>query len=399
MKVRQNVNICNKGFQKPQLQNQTPCNFRGLPSVGNTCGDIFAKTKSKANAKKLSSRLSHKVKAAYQDLKQLFSKRKNTILFSKFENKDIGNEFSDKGSNVLNESFFGAYFFRNNDHKKFLKVLQSSKNLSLEKHPMIQEASYSDYYDFPIKFAISVLNTFQKGGNVNIVEKIPPVFEGLKLKKGGQELFEKLDMLPFLFQKYSLEKDTEYFFKIGGRKFSAEKIGYGGYGTIYKIQDAARKKPPVAMKVFHDPYEVSSHGVFGEIGFYKELNRAKLKDIPDFYMANPIGILHHKDDFRGKGAWMITQFIDKNTPLKKNTNETFQSFMKECGLKYNDHLDYGNKLGEYYVDLGGIANVCDEKNKLVSYGIGKEISLVLEGMRKGETVEDLITAIKNCSKN
>lgn len=398
MEVRQNRNICHKEFHKPLHLNQAACSFRGLPNFGNACSDVFAKVKPNANAKKLGRYLSDKAKSAYHDLKHLFCKKDNTIDFSRFKNTDAGMEFSDKGSNVLQDSLFGHYFFSDTIYKNFLKVLESSKNLSIENHPKIQEASNSAYYDFPIKFAISVLNTFQKGGNVKIVEKIPPVFEGLKLKKGAKELFEKLDMLPSLFQKYSLEKGNEFFFKIGSRKFTVEKIGYGGYGSIYKIQDAARKKPPVAMKVFHDPYEVSSHGVFGEIGFYKELNRAKLKDVPDFYMANPIGDMHFKKGGeRGKGGWMITEFINENTPLKNNTDETFQSFMKKCGLMYNDHLDYGNRIGEYYVDLGGIANVFEESNKLVEFGPGKEISLVLEGMRKGETIEDLITAIKNCS--
>lgn len=146
------------------------------------------------------------------------------------------------------------------------------------------------------------------------------------------------------------------------------------------------------MKVFYNPFEVSCHGVFSEIGLSKELRREKIKDVPDFFMANPIGSV--LSTWRGKGGWMISEFVNENMPLKKQSSESLYEFLYKHGLCHDD-MTVKNKIGEYIIDLGGIGNISDEKNNLVQYGAGGEISQLLMGMRKGESVQDLITALKN----
>lgn len=385
MEVKQNINFYRQSHCNLPCKNYKQPVFQGRLPLNNGVCDVFIKKNS--SEIKYSQSLWKNIKETYIIIKSLANKKKNTLNFAQFENKDTIPELQKAGTALLFERGFGDYLYTKGNPENFLKILEESRMLSLENTPSLKNYRVNSIYDYPIKFAIAVLNSFQKNGNATIIEKIPPVFEGLK----KEELVSKLDIIASLLNEFPHSDKEVRFFKIEGKNFYSKFIGSGGYGRVYEIRDLKRKKPPIAIKIFHDPYEVSCHGIFSEIGIYKELGSQNLKDIPEFYMANPVG--DAASGQRGKVGWMITDFIEKNTPLKKNSTQSFEEFIKKYALKDEDNHEK-NRISGYKIDLGGIVGSEYENNRLIRYGAGKEISLVLKGMRKGETVQDIISAMK-----
>lgn len=342
--------------------------------------DVFYKT---GTSKKPALNFQNRIRNVCKGVTLPFKEGYKRVDFSSYKKPDSSNAFEESGTEYLYKGRLSSLFFLNGNGKKLLKTLKESKNLTLESSLSIKNYDKEETFDFPIKFAIAVLNTFRQKGNAHIVEKVPELFEGLNQRK----LFEKTDKMREVLDNYKTNV-----FKIDGRYFTAKYVDSGAYGKVFKISDIDNKCQPAALKIFHNPYKVSSQGIFNEIGLYRELNRQKVNDIPEFYMANPIGSY---DGTSSEGGWMLTEFVESKTPIKNcKQSISLTSFMKKHSLKHFDD-NRGTRVGVYTVDLGNIQARAFTKDTLIDKFYGpRDLEMLLKGMRKGETVEDLIEALK-----
>lgn len=378
MEIKQIPQLHTIQIVQPKASN-IQCSFKAKPLKIQTA-DVFEKI---VTAKKPVLNIQDRIKNVFKGLTRPFYDGYERVDFSTFIKPDYIEPLRDSGAEYLYRKKDSNILFRHGNGKKLLKILAESNNLILESRLPIKNYSEEETYDFPIKFAIAVLNTFRKKGNAHIVEKVPELFEGMNQKK----LFEKMDKM-----KDVLSSRRNNVFQIDGRYFTAKYVDTGAFGKVFKISDIDNKYPPAAIKMFYDPYKVSSHGIFNEIGLYRELNRQKVNDIPEFYMANPIGSC---DGTYSEGGWMLTEFVDSKTPIKNHKKGvSLSSFMKEHSLKHYDD-NRGTRVGVYIVDLGNIQAKDFSKDTLIDKSSGpRDLEMLLKGLRKGETVQDLINALK-----
>ncbi len=327
----------------------------------------------------------HKKLSLEEKAKNDFVQKKSAEVIDFNNYKDIS--FKDINCGISYIKIFGVGL--ESKISPFIKTLKKTKGLTLKNCPESLLDDYSqnaDVYDFPLKFAAICLNTYQKYGKAHIVDDIPDVFKGIEQEK----LLAALDKLPYFITD---NKNERFVFEIENKIFKVTKLGSGHYGKAFKIQDILEKKPAVVMKIFENPYYVSSHGIFNEIGLNREFKNAGIVDVPEFYMANPIGeyTLKNKcETAKYKGGWMLTEYISNSAiNAKHKVGKKLRPYINNLGLEHTDMGQRNIKRG-YYVDLGGIHNYGNEMSSFITN--------MLKGAHKGETVEQMLEELINAKE-
>lgn len=157
-----------------------------------------------------------------------------------------------------------------------------------------------------------------------------------------------LDRLSEFLRKLNCPNLPAITFNMGKQRFSLKPAGQGVYGMTYQLSTQnGYKQDSFAYKVYWKPvmYDLMNDNRDGPVGEMMNglLFNNRASDIPEFYMGNA----------QHKKQWMLSEWIDANTPLKKG--KPIAELVKE--LKLNIHDDHsGNRFQNgYRVDRGGIS--------------------------------------------
>lgn len=264
-----------------------------------------------------------------------------------------------------NDFISGIYYtdLMNQDKTKFkdykVNIYFNNPNLKDYDSPLFD----SNPNDAPYKFAAIVkkLNRLKK--DTVICNSIPNIFNGLNQNKLVQELDILSNIIREDYQKLSKDSNT---IQIAGKNININYLGKGENSLVFKLDDG--KNTPVVMKTYIKPEEVSTVSIWGEMAIYQEIKNDKINNIPELYIANPISTkvedktkeytelfdIDDLKDFDGyKGAWSIVEYIEKDTPVKKE-GISFLKWLKDHNL-YHIDLTCDNCIGSYITDLGGIS--------------------------------------------
>jgi len=266
------------------------------------------------------------------------------------------------------------------DERPDMSFLKDTHNKTYDSPDLKLVQDYSKQpYDLSERFTVVSNNTAQAKGSATIVNEVPDVFKGIDTKV----LSNKLDTLSAVLDGKAINK-----FTIDGKEFSATRIGSGQLSNVYKISDTLGNN--VVMKAYRDPslFSSSGHGAYGEIALAGELGKAGVVDVPKMYMANPIGKyvnVNGNGAANTYGSWQLTEYITDSTPLKTG-GKTFLSWLSENKLSYGD-FNEGSKVGNYFVDLGGIVGEVTRNNS------SSDCIWLLNGYRNGETGTQMLSAL------
>jgi len=300
-----------------------------------------------------------KVSNQYANLKPLSF---DTVSFSGFIGSPVHDNNIDLSlypsvvTNMGEEQKYNAFRFKQfrdgpySTENAVLEHLQKYAAARLEDEPEFFEDYTHKYYDLPEKFAIMCNNTWLENGGLLLTRKVPDIFNGIEMK----EVSAAMDILPVF-----LEMDAVNKFKIGDREFKATPLSnQGSMGKTFKLQKADEPfgGHGYLLKVY-DPSDVTANGPYGETAIAITMTKEKVRDIPRFYMGNPVGKfvnVEGSEKSRTQGSWQISEFIEKGTPIRKSGIK-LHNWLEKKQLNYTDDLDR-NMVGEYVVDLGSITN-------------------------------------------
>ncbi|MBR6298438.1 MAG: hypothetical protein IKR34_04265 [Candidatus Gastranaerophilales bacterium] len=268
--------------------------------------------------------------------------------------------------------------------KKEIAYLEKLKSVSVDESSKL--GNYEDTpYDMPLKFMASTNEQLAKTGSALIVDEVPEMFKGIE----QSELQKAIDNLGSVLDSKKINK-----FEIAGKKFTAEYIGSGIIGKVYKISD--EQGHSVAIKFFKDPTLIGLQGAYAEIPIARQASKEGVIDVAKFYMANPCGRFTTTDGFCPDvniGGWQMVEFLEDTTPLKNNgKGKKFFGWLKDHGLTFGD-FNAGTMKGEYVVDVGGVIH---PKKMYDGYFVHKGDSAadkLLFGYMKNETLDDVIKVI------
>ena len=241
-------------------------------------------------------------------------------------------------------------------------------------------------YDMPFRFMISTNEKFIKNGSAMIVDEIPEMFKGIEQKE-LQKVFDNLEGL------LDINKINE--FHIGSKKFSAEFVGSGAIGRVFKISDEYGRS--VAVKYFVNPLLTGLQGAYAEIPIAREASREGVIDVAKFFMANPCGrydTLDGRIPNKNVGGWQMVEFIEDSAPLKNGGKGIkFIDWLKSHGLAFGD-FNSGTMKGEYFVDVGGVV----QPNRLYNQYFISEFGTtaaqyLLYGYTNNEVLADVIKTL------
>lgn len=218
--------------------------------------------------------------------------------------------------------------------------------------------------DAPFKLAAITKKLDSKGKETLIKNNIPAIFRDTDEKT----LINTLNTLSYIirddFTKL-LNNNIEIF--AGEKPIKLEYLGKGCNSIVFKLNDGIN--PPVAMKTYIHPEDISSLSLWGELAVYQETRNDKINNIPELYLANPLIVkvedktkeyteifdIDELKDYDGyKGGWTIVEYITKDTPVKSE-GISFKDWLQRNKLY---HLDGNcdNCIGSYVTDLGGISD-------------------------------------------
>ena len=203
------------------------------------------------------------------------------------------------------------------------------------------------YFDVPERFAVISNSIATKNGTALVCDSVPELFKDIDVGKIQKAL-----------DNFTVLRDSKapvYEFEIAGKKFRAAFVGGGQIGNVYKIEDCYGNA--AALKIFKDPFLLGPQSCYSEIPLLRQMNKEGVNNVPKFYMANPIGRPVYVDGnaaYSSHGGWMLSQYITKDTPKKQGDFE-FKDWLKNHNLIFCDYND-GTKLGDYFVDIGGVAS-------------------------------------------
>lgn len=287
--------------------------------------------------------------------------------------------------------------------KLLLKILEDSKNLTLDSGSLIRKYGDNEVYDLPYRFAIAANNSKQLKGNAYINDEMPKLFEGMEEK----ELFEKLDVLtlnlqgiykkPYAFRRIKGESVN---FKIGDRIFKAETLGSGYEGIAYKLTDQNGKNP-VAIKVYHKDSNIAAEGAFGSMAVHREASKAGCVDVAKFYIGNPLAKpVKINGEPRYLSPWQIVEYIDKETlPIDENGLK-LADWLDSYNLKLHDS-PYGNQINGRNFDLGLVFPT--NKDEVIeifdTYSGSSTMNNIFMGYQNGTTTNEYIDFLTkhNCA--
>ena len=241
---------------------------------------------------------------------------------------------------------------------------------------------FSDrYYDVPERFAIIANNIADKNGSALVCDNIPAIFKGIDTS----EIQKALD-------NFSALKDYKvpvYEFEIAGKKFRAAYVGGGQIGNVYKLQDEAGNT--AALKIFRDQFLLGAQSGYSEIPLSRQMSKEGVKDVPKFFMANPVGkpvCVNGDCAYTGHGGWMLSEFIESSTPQKQE-GITFSQWLKKHNLVFGDY-NAGTKAGDYIVDIGGVTSKKSIDSE--TYSVLDELdNRLLTTIHNGTSVEKLLS--------
>ena len=247
-------------------------------------------------------------------------------------------------------------------------------------------------YDLGTRFATVANNTARVKGNAIIVNKVPEIFSGVDKTK----LLKTLDKLPSFLEKsdriYASEKVTK--FVIDNKVFTARFMGCGQYSHVYKIQDEFGNQ--ICYKAFRTNRVNASynHGAYAEIGLLQEAYKAGVTDVPQLYMANPIG--KNLQNGNLEGAWQVTEFIEKGQKAPADGLK-FLDWLRSKHLVHND-LSTANQIDGFIVDIGGISEsrlgVPRELYGSEVFRSGGDITNIFIAQQQGKPLKEILKEIK-----
>lgn len=218
-------------------------------------------------------------------------------------------------------------------------MLNESRGITLEKGSLLKEHyATDDVYDLPFKFASASYNSLASNGNAYINIEIPKLFHGINEK----ELYESLDLISTHVRgriMRSFPKGSVLKLKIGGKDFECTSLGHGLEGNVFRI--SAKGEKPVILKTYFADSDRSRSlvsfapsGLYGGLGILREANIAKVVDVPQLYMANPIYKPISGADSIYMGAWQIVE--DATTRKSIGEGLKFRDWLKQKGLIWRD---------------------------------------------------------------
>ena len=274
-------------------------------------------------------------------------------------------------------------------NKQAVEIIDECKDLTFDTPNLNLMRDFYDEnhaYDLGIRFAAVANNTAAQKGSAEIINQVPEIFHGLDKKT----IISTLDKLPSYIEKCESTGESTKItkFLIDNKTFRAQFIGCGAYGRVYKITDDFGHQ--ICYKAFrsntlraHAP-----HGVYYEIGIAQEAHKAGVVDIPELFMANPLG----KELVNGnmEGAWMLTEFIEKGKTVPKQGLK-FENWLFYKNLIAKD-LGPTNRIDEYIVDLGGVG--CKNDIMYETFHKGTNLTDIFTAQQLGVPIEEIISNIK-----
>lgn len=240
------------------------------------------------------------------------------------------------------------------------------------------------FYDLPVRFFIAAHNEARKTGSAVIIDKIPKVFQQIESKNLSQEL----DDLS-LFLRLS-KKELPAKVKIGNKVFDVDAIDGGVISSVYRIK--SKNGESAVMKVYSQPHLIQSHGAFGEIPMYREMNKAGVDNTPELYMANPLYTEKETPWLTYSGNWALVEDIAGSTE-KKSNGISLSDFLKQKELIYGDY-NPGSTVGVYFVDLGGIYRQTNNPNIKSSKLDQNHFLNFLNSYKLGATSQGILEKLK-----
>ncbi len=290
-----------------------------------------------------------------------------------------------KRSNLLDTEF----------NRKAVDIIEECQDLTYDTPNLRLINDWYDedcLYDLGTRFATVANNTARVKGNAIIVNNVPEIFSGVDKTK----LLKTLDKLPSFLEKsdsiYPSEKVTK--FVVDNKVFTARFMGCGQYSYVYKIQDELGNQ--ICYKAFRaNRINASySHGAYSEIGLLQEAYKAGVTDVPQLYMANPIG----KNLQNGglEGAWQITEFIEKGQKAPADGLK-FLDWLRSKHLVHHD-LSSANQIDDYIVDIGGVSEsrigVPKELYGSEVFRSGGDITNIFIAQQQGKSIREILQEVK-----
>ena len=240
--------------------------------------------------------------------------------------------------------------FKNNKNKlnKILNLLNKYNVLDNDNI----DYNYSDI-KFKLKYMINSLNT----DSAKIIDKIET--------RNKKENKDKL----VIYDKNNINND-EYFNKFRYNFIELENIGYGSYGTVYKVYHKFEKNLYAIKKVFiNNDLLINDFEIFKEIQLFSKLNH---KNIVRYYTSwidiDPESIFNHLQNNKD---------IDEDKDLSLNLKNPILFIQMElCDFTLKNYMDNKN--------INKNININNNINKLENNGIDILINYfkqIVEGLK------------------
>ena len=267
-----------------------------------------------------------------------------------------------------------------------LKILNDSKDLTLDsKNILRRKYIKSTIYDLPLRFATACYNS-RDLGNGYIDDKTPEIFKDIP----KEEIYEAMDLFSTRYRDYFHGHEFNVIMEIDGKEFSFEYIKSGRESVVFRIRDD--KNDTAILKLFKtkskgskDDITFAPYGMYGNIGMLREANMAKVVDVPELYIANPIFMPISSNGSDYMGGWAIIEDVNEK---EIEDGLKFEDWLHSLGL-YLTTNDKNNRLNGVLIDLDDIANNSDyslRESKLVNQIYSRYLNY--------ESTENIINFIK-----
>ena len=327
------------------------------------CGNVLFSTGNKINNKGLS--------------KDIFQKKEEVIDIDSIEpvkKRETKAKIQPEDSNTLSDK----------EQMKLIELLEKNINLTLDCDKNLFTNISEREYDISQIMLIAARNSISKKGNSYVYSgDIPQIFKGISQEDIAYKLSEVINKIFWNFPRNKKETGA---FKIKDKKFYIQEIGSGFVGRVYKIFDDYGNT--AAIKSYST--DMPNNNGLSEIATLRQMTKDKVNNVPKFYMAHASDYsIDNKNKVYNDKCWMLYEYIDKNTPVKKE-GISWKKWCKNYGLVHSDSNNKKQYSGKYLVDVGGILH--NKNGDFTSYT--RCYDFLKKAYREGRNTQGVINIIK-----